>query len=212
MSINTERRTEPVNSANNHQQASEEPAENGGETQPCTPGAEADPIDQVENGEPPTLEEALEWKEQAAKAKDHYERLLRITADFENYKKRAARERLEAIRYANEGLLESLIQSLDHFDMALAAASDQETATLEGLRTGIEMVYGQFKNVLTEAGLEEIDATGKPFDPNWHEAVEQEETSEVPEGQVLKQNRKGYKLLDRLIRPASVIVAKTPSS
>jgi molecular chaperone GrpE len=70
------------------------------------------------------------------------------------------------------------------------------------------MIYNQLKTALANAGLEEIDATGQPFDPNWHEAVSQQESAEVPEGQVLQQLRKGYKLKERLIRPASVIVAK----
>ena len=73
------------------------------------------------------------------------------------------------------------------------------------------MVYNQLKAALAEAGLEEIDASGRPFDPNLHEALSQQETADVPEGQVLRQLRKGYKLRDRLIRPASVVVAKKPA-
>ena len=70
----------------------------------------------------------------------------------------------------------------------------------------------QFKAVLTEAGVEEVDATGQPFDPHWHEAVAQQDSAELPEGQVLQQLRKGYKLRDRLLRPASVIVARKPTA
>jgi molecular chaperone GrpE len=73
------------------------------------------------------------------------------------------------------------------------------------------MIQQQLKSLLIEAGLQEIDAAGKPFDPNWHEAVSEQETAEVPEGRVLQQLRKGYKLRDRLIRPATVIVAKKPA-
>src|SRR5438105_11222502 len=152
-----------------------------------------------------------ELKTKAAKADEHWERLLRTTADLENFKKRAARERQEATRFANASLLEKLIPALDNFDMALAAASNTEGNSLESLKRGIAMVYNQLKAALAEAGLEEIDASGRPFDPNLHEALSQQETADVPEGQVLRQLRRGYKLRDRLIRPASVVVAKKPA-
>jgi molecular chaperone GrpE len=74
------------------------------------------------------------------------------------------------------------------------------------------MILSQLRNTLTEAGLEEIDATGKAFDPNFHEAVSQQETNDLPEGQVVQQLRKGYRLRDRLLRPATVIVAKKPAA
>ena len=123
--------------------------------------------------------------------------------------KRAAREKQEAIKFANEALLRKLIPVLDHFDMALSAA--QSAHAVQSLQSGIQMVYQQLKGALLESGLEELDATGKPFDPNLHEAVSQKETAEAPEGQVVQQLRKGYKLRDRLLRPAAVIVAKAPA-
>lgn len=156
-----------------------------------------------------TAEQIDEFRSKAAKADEHWDRLLRVTADFDNYKKRAARERLDAIRYANEALLEKLIPVLDNFDMAVLAANNPQ-ATLESLRTGIGMIQSQLKSVVTESGLEEIDATGQAFDPNWHEAVSQQDSADQPEGTVLQQLRKGYKLRDRLVRPASVVVAKKP--
>ena len=159
-----------------------------------------------------TLDQFEELKAKAAKAEESWERLLRATADFENFKKRAARERQDAIKFANESLLRKMIAVLDNFDMALAAARDNQNNSAESLTTGINMIHQQFKNALTEAGVEEIDAAGKAFDPNWHEAVAQEETVELPEGQVLRQHRIGYKLRDRLIRPASVVVAKKPAA
>jgi molecular chaperone GrpE len=151
-------------------------------------------------------------KDQAAKAKEHWDSLLRTTADFDNFKKRAARERQEAIKYANEGLLQKLIPILDNFDMALNAAASAKEAAAQSLQTGVNMILTQFRNALTEAGLEEIDAAGKKFDPNFHEAVSQQETADAPEGQVVQQLRKGYKLRDRLLRPATVVVAKKPSA
>lgn len=155
-----------------------------------------------------TAEQLDELKERAAKADENWNRLLRTTADFDNYKKRATREKQDAVKFANESLLQKLVPVLDTFDMALAAAQNHEA--VQSLKTGIAMVNQQLKNALTDAGLEEIDAAGKPFDPNLHEAVSQKETAEVPEGQVVQQLRKGYKLRDRLLRPASVVVAKAP--
>lgn len=155
-----------------------------------------------------TPEQLAELKERAAKCDENWDRLVRTTADFENFKKRATREKQEAIKYANENLLQKLIPVLDNFDNALAATQQAPADSTEALRTGINMIWQQLKSTLNEAGLEEIDATGKPFDPNVHEAISQRETSDAPEGQVVQQTRKGYKLRDRLLRPASVVVAK----
>ena len=158
-------------------------------------------------------EQLAELKERAAKADEHWDRLLRTTADFDNFKKRAAREKQDAIKFANESLLQKLIPVLDNFDMALAAThSSGKGEAVQSLQTGVNMIYQQLRSALTEAGLEELDAADKPFDPNVHEAVSQQETAEVPEGQVVQQLRKGYKFRDRLLRPASVVVAKHPAA
>jgi molecular chaperone GrpE len=159
--------------------------------------------------------ELEDLKADAAKAAEYWDKLVRTAADFENYKKRAARERQDAVKYANEGLLEKLIPVLDAFEMALTAASPANAApadALQSFQTGINLIYQQLKRALTEAGLEEIDARNQPFDPKVHEAVSQQETAAVPEGQVLQQIRKGYKLRDRLVRPAGVVVAKAPGA
>jgi molecular chaperone GrpE len=164
--------------------------------------------------EPGTIapEQLSELKERAAKADEHWERLLRTSADFDNFKKRAAREKQDAIKFANESLLQKLIPVLDNFDMALAATQTSGKGdAVQSLQTGVNMIYQQLKSALTEAGLEELDATDKPFDPNVHEAVSQQETADVPEGQVVQQLRKGYKFRDRLLRPATVVVAKHPA-
>lgn len=174
------------------------------------PSPEAEPLVPVEPAVL-TAEQVEELKQRADKAAENWERLVRTTADFDNYKKRAAREKQEAIKFANESLLEKLIPVLDTFDMALAAQG-KDAKTLEALQTGIAMVHQQLKGVLGDAGLEPVDATGKTFDPNLHEAVAQKETSESPEGQVVQQMRKGYKLRERLLRPASVVVAKSPAA
>jgi molecular chaperone GrpE len=156
-----------------------------------------------------TAEQIEELKERAAKADENWDRFLRQAADLENYKKRAARERLEAVTFANSALLQKLIPTLDAFEMALAAAKP-DPAT-QSLCAGIVMVSNQLKSTLAEAGLEEIDATGKMFDPASHEAVSQKETADVPEGRVVQQIRKGYRFHNRLIRPASVVVARKPA-
>ncbi|MEW6157304.1 MAG: nucleotide exchange factor GrpE [Verrucomicrobiota bacterium] len=159
-----------------------------------------------------TPEQIEDLKNRAAKADENWDRLLRVTADFENFKKRATRERQDAIRFANEGLLEKLVPVLDNFDMAVSAANTSQVTSVESLRTGVNMIFNQLRAVMAEAGLEEIEAAGQKFDPNWHEAVSQQETGDVPEGQVVQQLRKGYKLRDRLLRPATVVVAKKPAA
>ena len=172
--------------------------------------AAAEPLVPVE---PATVtpEQLKELKERAAKAEEHWDRLLRTTADFDNFKKRAAREKQEAIKFANENLLQKLIPVLDSLDMGLAATQAAPAESGQSLQAGVSMISQQLKNALAEAGLEEVDATGKPFDPNLHEAVSQRETTEAPEGQVIQQLRKGYKLRDRLLRPATVVLAKQPA-
>jgi len=159
-----------------------------------------------------TPEQIQALRAQAAKAEEHWDRFLRTKADLENYKKRAARERQESVRFANLSLMEKLIPTLDSFDMALAAVGNQDGNNLESLKAGLAMVHSQLKTALAAAGLQEIDATQQVFDPNVHEAVSHLESAKVPEGQVLQQLRKGYKLHERLIRPATVVVAQKPSA
>ncbi|HEY1661752.1 MAG TPA: nucleotide exchange factor GrpE [Verrucomicrobiae bacterium] len=160
---------------------------------------------------PPAPEQIEDLKARAARADENWDRLLRTTADFDNFKKRAARERVEAIQYANASLIQKLLPVLDNFEMALAAAQSAKDEKTASLQTGIVMVQSQIKSILMEAGLEEIDAVGKTFDATVHEAISQQDTADVPEGQVVQQIRKGYKLRDRLLRPAAVIVARKPA-
>jgi molecular chaperone GrpE len=176
-----------------------------------TEAAESQPLGGSLAVEALTPAQIEDLKNRAAKADENWERLLRATADLDNYKKRAAREREEAVKFANESVFKKLVTVLDNFDMALAAGQTQAGAS-QSLQTGVAMIHQQLRNVLMESGLQEVDATGKAFDPNWHEAVSQQETADVPEGQVLQQLRKGYKLKDRLIRPATVIVARKPAA
>jgi molecular chaperone GrpE len=166
--------------------------------------------DQRFEGESVSPEEFAEVKARAAKADENWEKFVRATADLDNYKKRALRERQDATKYANEAFIEKLLPVVDNFEAALTAANAPQGGNIDSLRMGINMIHSQLKNFLTEAGVEEIDAAGKPFDPNLHEAVSQIASAEAPEGQVLQQMRKGYRFRDRLIRPAMVVVAKKP--
>jgi molecular chaperone GrpE len=130
---------------------------------------------------------------------------LRSQADFENYKKRAAREKEEAIKYANSALLERLIAIVDNFELGLEAArSEGENSPVF---SGMSMVLKQLIDFLTEHGLQPIDATGQKFDPNLHEAIAHEPSDEFPESVVIRQTRRGYRMKDRLLRPSSVVVS-----
>jgi len=133
---------------------------------------------------------------------------MRTQADFENYRKRALREREDAVRYANAAFLERLIPVVDNFEFGLQAARAEGS---QAVLIGFEMVAKQLQDFLSSSGVEVIDAEGKPFDPNLHEALGAEESDALPEGQVVRQLRKGYKLKDRLIRPANVFVSKGKS-
>ena len=155
-----------------------------------------------ENAGPETLTEAQEA------IAELNERIVRLTADFDNFRKRAQREKDEARQFANQGLLEKLLPVLDNFEMALTAVKDADPS----VRDGVQMILDQLLGVLKESGVEPVDATGKPFDPNLHEALSQEETTEVEEGTVGQQVQRGYKLNDRLVRPARVVVAKAPGA
>jgi molecular chaperone GrpE len=183
------------------------------EEQPAAtaPPAAAEPLLPVEPATV-TAEQLKELKERAAKADENWERLVRTTADFDNFRKRAAREKQEAIKYANESLLQKLLPVMEHLDMALTAAQAAGPQPGQSLQAGVSMISQQLRNVLAESGLEEVEALGKPFDPNLHEALSQQETADVPEGQVVQQLRKGYKFRERLLRPASVVVAKQPAA
>src|SRR5712664_959177 len=133
------------------------------EQEPTDPANGAEPLVHLDPASV-TAEQFEELKDRAAKADEHWDRLLRTTADFDNFKKRAAREKQDAIKYANESLLQKLIPILDNFDMALAATQTSAKGdAVQSLQTGVNMIYQQLKSALTEAGLEELDAADKPF-------------------------------------------------
>jgi len=133
---------------------------------------------------------------------------LRSQADFENYKKRSAREKEEAIKYANSSLLEKLIAIVDNFELGLEAARAEGEKS--PVFSGMSMVLKQLMDFLTDSGLQPIDATGQKFDPNLHEAIAHEPSEKLPEGVVVRQTRRGYRMKDRLLRPSSVVVSSGP--
>jgi len=134
---------------------------------------------------------------------------LRSRADFENYKKRAAREKEEAIKYANGSLLERLVPILDNFELGLSAARTEGAES--PIVSGMNMVLKQLTDFLADSGVKPIDAEGEKFDPNLHEAIAREPSDRVPEGIVVRQTRRGYRLKDRLLRPSSVVVSSGPA-
>jgi len=133
---------------------------------------------------------------------------MRTQADFENYKKRAAREKEDAVKYANSSLLQRLVSILDNFELGLAAAKTESEQS--PIYSGMILVQKQLNDLLEENGLQAIEAEGKKFDPNLHEAIAHE-PSESAEGTVIRQARRGYRFKDRLLRPARVIVSSGPA-
>ena len=162
-------------------------------TEQAAPEKEQTPLEKAQT-------EATHWKEIA----------LRSAAELDNFRKRTAKERQDAVKYANGSLLESLLPVIDNFEFGLQAAK------MEGENSpvllGMSMVQKQLIDFLKENGVEEIPAVGQEFDPNVHDAVSQQPTADAPEGTILSQLRKGYRLRDRLLRPASVVVAAAPQA
>jgi len=146
-------------------------------------------------------------KLQAEKA-ELAETLVRRQADFENYRKRIERERKEESRRAQSRLIEDLLPVLDGFERALSAHDDP---AYEEYRKGLELIYKQLWDTLARHGLERIDADGKPFDPNFHMAIDRVETHDHPDGTVIDVLQQGYRIHDRVLRPSAVRVAVHPA-
>lgn len=136
------------------------------------------------------------------------DRLLRAQAELENYRKRARRELEDSLRYAAMPLLRDLLPVIDNLDRALSAA--EKSSETGGLIDGVKMVAQSFQSILARHDCKRIDALGKPFDPAVHEAISQQPSAEHPPGTVLLVAQDGYTLYDRVIRPAQVIVSKSP--
>jgi molecular chaperone GrpE len=163
--------------------------------------------DQKENGEIEALKVKLEEKEK--EAKENYDRFLRIAADLENFKKRAAKEKEDYLKFANEDLIKAILPFVDNLERAVSHAEKVEDTgvMIEGVRLTIQQIH----QGLNKFGLSSFESVGKPFDPAVHEAMLAVETDQHEPNQVLEEFQKGYLLNDRLLRPATVSVSKLPA-
>ena len=167
-------------------------------------------VEKGEKKEPKPATETDLLKERLAKseeqAKELEDRLLRLAAEYDNYRKRTAREFESILQNANENLISKLLDTMDNFERALDSAKSSND--YDSFRKGVELIYTHLKELLEKEGLKEIDAVCKPFDPNFHEAVTQCESDEHDEGIVADQMCKGYLLNEKLLRPSKVVVSK----
>ena len=152
------------------------------------------------------LEAQLKAKEQ--EAKENYDRLLRVSAEFENYKKRASREMEDFRKYSNQSLIKEMLSVVDNLELAMSSTNGHEDID-QGLLQGLEMTHREILKVFEKFDVKPISAKGQSFDPTYHEAVMQEETDEVPANTVVNELQKGYLSHDRLLRPSMVVVAKS---
>jgi molecular chaperone GrpE len=178
----------------------------GSENQPSTNNPESAALDQAT--EVAKLREHLEAK--MKEASENYDRYLRQVAELENFKKRASREKDEAIRFANEALVKDLLPVVDNLERAVAHSKGGGNG--KPLVEGVEMVLRGLFDALAKHGVVPIEAVGRPFDPEKHEAMAQIESGTYEPNTVVEEYHKGYLLRDRLLRPALVSVAKTPKS
>lgn len=186
--------------------------------QPATPerveGSEGIPREAAEKAAriPLEKEQSLEGRLEAAelKAKENYDRLLRITAEFENYRKRMEREMNEFRKFANESLVKDILPTVDNLQRALETHPGNQEKSTDGMREGVEMTLKGLLGSLEKHGVEPIEALEKPFDPNFHHAVMQEESDKYPENTVSQELQRGYMIRDRLLRPSMVVVSKRP--
>ncbi|MBI2455196.1 MAG: nucleotide exchange factor GrpE [candidate division NC10 bacterium] len=176
---------------------------------PAASGAsEAAPQAEAPPESPEALREALAAKTQEAERLQG--RLLRLHAEFENYKKRMVREKAEFLKFAHEGLILEFLPILDNLERALASARAEAGST--PLLEGLEMIARLFRSVLEKAGVKPMEARGQPFDPGHHQAVAQVESSDQDANLVVEEIQKGYLIEGRVLRPAMVKVSRAVSS
>jgi molecular chaperone GrpE len=166
-----------------------------------TDDTDADSTDDIQ-----ALREKLRAKEE--QVKEYYDRYLRLAAEFDNYKKRSAREKDEYRKFANESLIQELLAVADNLERAIQSIKDDGTVNNLVLE-GVHMTLNEILRVFEKFKVKPIDALGEPFDPTFHQAVMQEETELQPENIVLNELQKGYMIHDRLLRPSMVVVSKS---
>jgi molecular chaperone GrpE len=155
------------------------------------------------------LEARLNAKEE--ESKEANDRLLRVSADYENYKKRSAREMEDFRKYANQSLLKEMLTVVDNLELAINSAQEETNADIK-LIEGLNLTRNEMLRVFEKFNVKPIKARGEAFDPAFHEAVMREETDDYPENTVLSEFQKGYLIHDRLLRPAMVVVAVPKSN
>lgn len=162
----------------------------------------------------PVEEESLEerLKTAEAKAKENYDRFLRISAELENYKKRMEREMNDFRKFANESLVKDILPIVENLERALEIPHGNNEKTFDGMLEGVQMTLKGLLGSLEKFGVAPIESLDKAFDPNFHQAVTQEESKGHPENTVLRELQKGYTMSGRLLRPAMVVVSKKPDS
>jgi molecular chaperone GrpE len=152
------------------------------------------------------LKKALEEKDEAIKALQ--EKILYFQADFENFKRLKNKEKQDTLKFGNETLVKELLPVLDNLDRAVDHASNTED--FKSIHEGVKIVLNEFLKVLERAGIERVEALGKKFDPNFHEAIFQEEKADAEPDTVVSEMQKGYLLNGRLVRPSMVTISKKP--
>lgn len=168
-------------------------------------------IDEKKNDKDHEIEELKRKLEEKEKeAKENYDRLLRVAADFDNYKKRASREKEDWTKFANEDLIKSILPFVDNLERAVNHA--EKVVDTGVLIEGIKLTIQQLLQTLNRFGLKPFDSIGKPFDPEFHEAMVVVETDQHEPNKVLEEFQRGYLLNDRLLRPATVSVSKLPKN
>jgi molecular chaperone GrpE len=151
--------------------------------------------------------EYLKLKDEAAKAAEYWDKLVRAQADFENIRKRLERDKQDFVKFANEGMILDLLNVLDDLERTVELAAGQQK-DLGAFLKGIEMILAHLYDLLKDYGVKPIETEGKLFDPHYHEALMQVENSELPEHTIVEELQKGYLLYDRVIRTAKVKVSK----
>lgn len=169
-----------------------------------------EPLPQEEKALSVKESEYLKLKEEADKAGEYWDRILRLQADFDNTRKRLEKEKQDFVKFANEGIIIELLNILDDLERTVEFAQSQNQ-NLPVFLKGVEMILAHLYEMLKEHGVKPIEAQGKIFDPNLHEALMQAEDKDLPEHTVVEELQKGYFLNDRVIRTAKVKVSKKGS-
>jgi molecular chaperone GrpE len=192
-----QQRSEPADLDSGQETAQEGRQPEGDDPATDASGGGPEPGDDIQ-------EKLASAREELREAQD---RVLRVSAEFENYKKRSAREMDAHRKYANESLIKALLPVVDNLELAIRSAKENGKGD-EGLLEGIEMTRKEILKVFEKFGVTPVEAEGKPFDPSVHEAAMQESSGTFPENTVIREFQKGYMIQERLLRPSMVVVSK----